>query len=67
MWWVDALATYLYALKAVAIAVALAILISSLDDLIIDIVYWVRRLWRAFTIDSIPTPSTSRLKNRLRS
>ena len=50
MWWVDALATYLYALKAVAIAVAVVILISSLDDLIIDIAYWVRRLWRTLTV-----------------
>jgi adsorption protein B len=50
MWWIDALATYLYVLKAVAIAVAVVILVSSLDDLIIDIAYWVRRLWRALTI-----------------
>ena len=50
MFWVDAFATYLYALKFVAIVVAVVILLSSLDDLIIDVAYWLRRAWRAFTI-----------------
>lgn len=47
MWSVDIFATYLYALKFIAIALAVVILISGLDDLIIDVVYWVRRAWRA--------------------
>ncbi|WP_253940036.1 glycosyltransferase family 2 protein [Diaphorobacter sp. JS3050] len=34
----------------VAIGVAVVIFISSLDDLFIDIAYWVRRVWRAFTV-----------------
>lgn len=50
MWFIDAFATYLYALKVIAIAVAIVILISGLDDLVIDIVYWVRRLWRSVTV-----------------
>ena len=50
MWSVDVVATYLYALKFIAITVAVAILISALDDLIIDVVYWVRRAWRATTV-----------------
>ena len=50
MWSVDAFATYLYGLKFIAIALAVLILISSLDDLIIDIIYWVRRAWRAATV-----------------
>jgi adsorption protein B len=50
MWWVDAFATYLYGLKLLAIAVATLILISGIDDLFIDVVYWVRRLWRAATV-----------------
>lgn len=50
MWWVDAFASYLYALKFIAITLAVLILISGLDDLIIDVVYWVRRAWRAATI-----------------
>jgi adsorption protein B len=50
MFWVDAFATYLYALKFVAIVVAIVILLSSLDDLIIDIAYWLRRVWRAITV-----------------
>ena len=47
---VDVVATYLYALKFIAITVAVLILISALDDLIIDVVYWVRRAWRATTV-----------------
>lgn len=50
MWSVDVVATYLYALKFIAITVAVLILISALDDLIIDVVYWVRRAWRATTV-----------------
>jgi len=50
MWFVDVFATYLYGLKFIATALAVLILISSLDDLIIDIIYWVRRAWRAATV-----------------
>ena len=50
MWLVDLFATYLYALKFIAITVAVLMLISGVDDLIIDVVYWVRRVWRAATI-----------------
>jgi len=47
MWTVDLIAAYLYALKFVVIVVAVLMLISGIDDLFIDIVYWVRRAWRA--------------------
>ncbi len=50
MYWIDIVASYLFLLKYVAIAVAIIISISSIDDLVIDIVYWVRRLIRALTI-----------------
>jgi adsorption protein B len=50
MWFVDAFATYLYALKCVAITLAVLILISGLDDLVIDVVYWIRRISRALTV-----------------
>jgi adsorption protein B len=50
MWLVDVFATYLYGLKLIAVTLAVLILISGLDDLIIDIVYWVRRCWRAATV-----------------
>jgi len=50
MWWLDIFTVYLYALKAVVVVLAIVIFISSMDDLFIDIVYWVRRIWRAFTI-----------------
>ncbi len=50
MWWVDVFATYLYGLKLVAVTVAVVILVSGIDDLFIDIVYWARRFWRAVTV-----------------
>ena len=50
MWTVDLVATYLYGLKFVAIGLAVLMLISGIDDLLIDIVYWVRRAWRAATV-----------------
>src|SRR5579864_2369602 len=50
MWLVDVFSAYLYTLKFVALTLAVLILISGLDDLIIDVVYWVRRAWRAATV-----------------
>ncbi|MBU3593673.1 phage adsorption protein NrfB [Polynucleobacter sp. 71A-WALBACH] len=50
MYLVDIFASYLFALKYVSILVALIISISSLDDLLIDIVYWCRRFIRWITI-----------------
>lgn len=50
MRWVDAFSTYLYGLSAVVVAIALLILVSGLDDLFIDVTYWVRRLWRALFV-----------------
>lgn len=52
MWLIDAFSLYLYALKYVAVALAVVILVSGLDDLFIDAVYWLRRLWRALTVYS---------------
>jgi bacteriophage N4 adsorption protein B len=50
MWSVDIFATYLYGLKFIAITLAVLILVSGLDDLVIDVIYWVRRAWRAATV-----------------
>jgi bacteriophage N4 adsorption protein B len=50
MWWLDAFSTYLYALGVVVVVIAVMILISGLDDFFIDVVYWVRRLWRALFV-----------------
>jgi adsorption protein B len=47
MWLVDAFTIYLYGLSLVVMAVALLMLVSGLDDLFIDIVYWVRRCWKS--------------------
>ncbi|ADO50273.1 cyclic di-3',5'-guanylate-activated glycosyltransferase NrfB [[Enterobacter] lignolyticus] len=49
-WFVDIFSTYLYGLKVIAIALAFMMLISGLDDLFIDIVYWCRRVKRALTV-----------------
>jgi adsorption protein B len=52
MWWLDAFSSYLYVLGVVVIVIAVLILVSSLDDFFIDIVYWARRLWRALFVYS---------------
>tara|TARA_R100001143_G_C3360567_1_gene135208 strand:+ start:10366 stop:12072 length:1707 start_codon:yes stop_codon:yes gene_type:complete len=44
------LADYFRFLEMMAIAVAIVILISSVDDTFIDICYWVRRLYRRFSL-----------------
>lgn len=49
-WFVDIFSTYLYGLKVVAIALAIMMLISGLDDLFIDIIYWFRRIVRTVTV-----------------
>lgn len=59
MAFVDYFSTYLYAVKIIAIAVAIIIAISSLDDLFIDIVYWARRAWRFLFIYKTHAPLTS--------
>jgi adsorption protein B len=48
--WVDFFAYVLFALKYVAIALALLMFILGLDDLFIDLVYWGRRLIRRWRI-----------------
>lgn len=49
---IDVFASYLYALKYGVMAVAVLLLVSGIDDLFIDIAYWVRRLWRAVAVYS---------------
>lgn len=44
------LADYYHILEQLAVAIAAAILLSSLDDLIIDAWYWIRRMYRWITI-----------------
>lgn len=46
----DVLAHYLYGLKFIAVATAVLLVIGGVDDLFIDAVYWLRRLWRALTV-----------------
>lgn len=45
-------ADYLYALDVLAAITALLILISSLDDLFIDVYFWTRTAWRWATVKS---------------
>lgn len=45
------LADYFRFLEMVAIGVACIILLSSIDDTLIDIYYWIRRLRRHFTVE----------------
>lgn len=48
--WVDFFAYVLFALKYVAIALALLMFLLGLDDLFIDLVYWGRKLIRRWRI-----------------
>jgi len=50
MYLIDVVASFLFILKYIAITIAIIISISSIDDLFIDIVYWVRRFIRSITI-----------------
>lgn len=47
---VDYFSAYLYGLTYVVIVIAAFIAISGLDDLLIDVTYWVRRAVRALTV-----------------
>ena len=47
---IDYFTTYLFGLTYVIIVIALFITFSGIDDLLIDVTYWVRRIWRALTI-----------------
>ena len=44
-------ANYYSVLEVMAAGVAVLILLSSLDDIFIDIWYWTRRVFRSFTVD----------------
>lgn len=50
LFWVDVLTYVLYGLKWLAIILATLMFILGLDDLFIDIVYWVRKLVRSFRV-----------------
>jgi len=50
LWFVDGMAMLLYGLKWVAVVLALLMLAFGLDDLFLDSVYWLRRLWRYCSI-----------------
>lgn len=50
LFWNVWLGNYYTVLESVAVAVAVLILISSLDDLFIDAWYWIRESWRTLTL-----------------
>ncbi|MFM0373690.1 glycosyl transferase family protein [Paraburkholderia aspalathi] len=54
-----AVAHYYQGLEYVAALVAFVILLSSLDDLFIDLWYWTRTLYRHFTVQRAYKPLTS--------
>ena len=53
-----AMGRYFTALEVLAAAVAVAIFISSLDDLFVDLWYWTRELLRRFTVKRRYRPLT---------
>lgn len=46
----DFILLYLYALKYVLFVVMIILCFCGLDDLFIDVYYWVRRIWRRLTV-----------------
>ncbi len=59
LYWPYWLAHYYSFLEAATIVVAVVILISGLDDLIVDLWYWARRLYRKFTVKRKYRPLTA--------
>ena len=47
---IDLFTSYLFGLKYIAIVLSVMMLISGIDDLFIDIIYWCRRVWRTMTV-----------------
>jgi adsorption protein B len=56
LYWPYLIADYYTALEIVAVAVAILILISSVDDLFIDAWYWVREIYRTLVVKRQYTP-----------
>jgi adsorption protein B len=48
--WLELFDTYLDVLRGLTVGVAVLLLVSGIDDLIVDVTFWVRRTWRALTI-----------------
>lgn len=57
--WSIVVANYHDTLEILAAAVAILILISSVDDLLIDLWYWGRRIYRTFTVERTYRPLTA--------
>src|SRR4030095_15340016 len=51
---------YITLLRVLAIGLAVVILVSGVDDLFIDVVYWARRIWRAITVYRVHDRMTDR-------
>ncbi len=49
--WDMLVAQYYTALEFIAAVVAVVIFVSSLDDIFIDLWYWIRRIYRKFTVE----------------
>ncbi|GIT98385.1 glycosyl transferase family protein [Sulfurovum sp. TSL1] len=50
MEFIDYFAAYWLIIKYLVLFAALIILLSSIDDFFIDCYYWIRRIWRKFTV-----------------
>lgn len=59
LYWPYWLANYYSYLEVATLVVAVVILISSIDDLIVDVWYWSRRLYRKFTAERRYRPLTA--------
>ena len=50
MEFIDYVVAYWLVIKYLVLFAAIIILLSSIDDFFIDCYYWVRRIWRRFTV-----------------
>ncbi|WP_043116806.1 glycosyl transferase family protein, partial [Pseudacidovorax intermedius] len=65
LYWPYLAADYYHLLEVLTATVAVLVLISGLDDLFIDLWYWVREAWRALTVRRRYAPlSVAQLRER---
>lgn len=48
--WVEIFANYLYGLRYIAVTLMILMLFFAIDDVFVDLYYWIRRGWRALFV-----------------
>lgn len=47
---IDIVTVYLYVLRYISLVLLIVLLVFALDDVFVDLYYWLRRLWRGITV-----------------